>query len=217
VTLEGILHGPARQVVAGAALFGCAALPITPEGESFVQLLGAAFSRDLLEGAMMLVGLGSPFLFGLAAAGAAVAQGRGRSADYAARVALHTVLAAVHTQLMLVAFVLAWKGVGVASGALAGFALVSGVAFAWRSARDRAASDEADGGPSVRFFLRWGASVLAGVAVWSRLQVLGGVALGVAVEGVLVSALALHLAVGARARRRERAGAPPTGPDPREP
>lgn len=191
---------PRATIAVGAALAACAALPVTPDGYSFLHLLYAAFVRHPLEGFMMLVGFGSPFLFGLAAAGAGVSIGKGESADYAARVALHVVLAALHTQLLMVAAILVWKGVGVAPWSLGGLALVSGVYFVYRSAKDRAASPDPRGGPSMRFMVRWGASILVAIALWSRLQMLGGLRMGFAIEGILVCALVLNLLVGERRR-----------------
>jgi hypothetical protein len=85
--------------------------------------------------------------------------------------------------------------------ALLGFAIVTALGLARHSARTRAEGD----GPSLAWYIRWGAIVVAGVAGWLRLQRAVGVELGIGLDVALGSAVLLVLSLG---RRRFRAAAP---------
>jgi hypothetical protein len=179
----------------GAAIAIAAALPLTPEGRSFLGMLRAELERGVLDAILMLVGFGSPFLFGLAVALTASPRLRVHAVEI-----VRTPLGLVHGQLLLVAFVLWRQGRAVAALPLFAFALVGAFAYAWSGA-------QAPGGRglSLRSTVRWGAMVLAGVAAWCRLQRLVDIEMGIAVDVVLGAALVLSWAC-----RPVRVVAPPS-------
>jgi hypothetical protein len=188
---------PKLTAVFGLGLAGSIALPLLPDGTSFVDLVIEAFARALLEGVLLLVGYGSPFLFGLAAAlGILVLE------PAVARRVVRIPIAFMHSQLLLVAIVLMMaRDRVVAAVALLGFAIVTALAFAMHTARTRAEGD----GPSLAWYVRWGAIVVAGVAGWTRLQRVAGIELGLAVDVALVSSVLMIVVLG---RRLFRAAAP---------
>lgn len=181
-----------RPMVAlfGLALAGAALLPLAPGGESFLLILREAFRRHVIEGLLVMTGLGAPFLFGLALIGAVLAARRGAREVTASAQVLQSVLALMHTHLVLFAGRLAWAGVGIATWPLLGFAIVSGVYFAYGSGLSRA-EGKGDVGPSAAWLARWGAVVIAPVCAWARLQMIGGLRLGIAVDVVMLACLAL--------------------------
>jgi len=154
-------------------------LPLHPEGLSFFDLFLIELSRGLLEGFLMLAGFGSPYLFGLA-----VLVSPLLSATSAPRV-LRIPIALMHSQLLLVAIVIASAADAVAAWALLGFAIASGVYLAVHTARTHAAGP----GPTAIWYLRWGGTVVAGVAAWSELQRLNEVVLGYGLHVLLAGAL----------------------------
>lgn len=176
----------------GAVIAASAALPITPDGRSFVALFLGELERGVLPAVMMLAGFGSPFLFGLAVA--IVAHPRLRSL---ATELVRTPIGLMHGQLLLVAFVV-WKG-GQAIGAasLFGFAIIGAIAYARSGSR-------APGGHCIGLLrtIRWGAVMIAGVAGWCKLQRLADVELGLAVDVLLGAALVLVLVSSRKATQQ---------------
>lgn len=151
-----------KSVAALSLALACSsALPWTPEGLSFLEMLRAEFSRGALEGVLMLVGFGSPFLFGLAAVVAPLTL-----APALARQIVRIPLAFMHSQLLLVMIVLAFAGAGTATLPMLGFALVSGVFLAVHTARMHAEG----GGPRLGWYVRWGGVVVAAIGGWMELQ-----------------------------------------------
>lgn len=176
--------------VAALGLAGAAAAPIRPDGGSFLNILEEAFRHgSALEGIMTLVGFGSPFLFGLAVSVGAFALRPAVAAGV-----LRPILAMMHAHLLLVAWVLFQKGAGVATGPLAAFAAASAGVFMTRSAAQQARGRR----PTGVWMARWGATVIAGVAAWMRLQRSDGNALGWAVELALVSSVLMVLTLRGR-------------------
>ncbi|MBX7081261.1 MAG: hypothetical protein K1X88_18820 [Nannocystaceae bacterium] len=183
------LRRPLAAAICGAAIVAAAALPITPDGRSFVSLLLAEFHRGLLEGILMLSGFGSPFLFGLAVAAAGAGQAMGSSDRHKlARELVRAPIGLLHGQLLLVAFVVWRHGQAVAALPLLAFAIAGAAVYV-------RAGMAAPGGRTLALepTVRWGATVVAGVAGWCRLQHLAGVHLGRAVDVVLVAAVLLVL------------------------
>jgi hypothetical protein len=182
---------PRSAAVLGLLLFACAFLPLTPAGRSFVEVVRATFDESVLQGVVMLVGFGSPFLFGL---GVALGVWM-RDGEAAARLVRNPVTM-MHSQLLLVAWVI-WRNddEAVASLPLLLFAVVSGLYLVQHSAAERAA------GRSVPFAwtVRWGATVIAAVAGWLLLQRTAGLELGRAVD--VAGLCALGLAVRVQPRR----------------
>ncbi len=199
---ETVEASPAAPIPAGVPLLGlaialAAGLPITPQGASFLQLLWASFRRGMLEGVLMLVGFGSPFLFGLALFVGVVACSR----ETATRL-VRIPIALMHAQLVLVAAAIVRGGEAIAAWALLGFAVVSGAHLAHHTARSMASDGR---GPSLQWYARWGAMVVAAIAGWSRMQRLGGVELGLAVDVVGVCALGIVFMTTLRGRRARAA------------
>ena len=198
---ETALHVPARMRVweqaCGVLIALAAMLPLTPTGQSFLVLLRNELDRGLVFALLMLLGFGSPFLFGLAVAIAGWTRVHATTAVLLVRVPV----ACLHGQLLLVSFVLWRHEQGVATLPLLGFAVVGALGFVF-GAKRRAAVLE------LRRNLEWGASTIAGVAAWCRLQRLAGLELGIAIDVVLVGALVLALAAHTlpRVRIAGRAG-----------
>lgn len=173
---------PKLVAAAGVALAGSAVMPWTPEGLSFVDLLRGEFSRGVLEGFLMLVGFGSPFLFGTA-----IASAPSLLPPAIARQVVRVPIAFMHSQLVLVMIVLTMAGAGVATLPMLGFALVSGVFLAIHTARTHAEG----GGPRVGWYARWGGMVVAAIGAWMELQQVGDLSFGWGLHVALASGLAI--------------------------
>jgi len=171
-----------------------AALPVTPDGLSFLQLWWRELGHGLLPGMLMLLGFGSPFLFGLAVAIAGLERARGWAVDL-----VRVPIGCMHGQLLLVSFVIWRSEQGVAGLPLFGFAVVGALGFALTPRRGPAMFE-------LRQSVEWGAAVIAGVAAWCRLQRIVGIDLGIAIDVILVAslALALFMRLSVRPRTPER-------------
>lgn len=169
------------------ALVGTAFLPLMPTGESFVDLWMAEVSRGLLPGLMMLIGFGSPYLFGLAAVATVWARPQPPIAPFW----LIAPVALIHAQLVLVAIVVFIDGRAVATVPFLAFALLAGFYFAMQNARAHAEG----GGPSLRWTLRWGATVVSGIGAWAALQRVGDVDVGFSIDAAVAAAVALIVLV----------------------
>ncbi len=164
----------------GLALAVCAALPITPDGRSFLELLRDEFARGVLDGLLMLCGFGSPFLFGLATFVSGTAWGRKLGVEL-----VRTPVGMMHGQLLLVAFVMWRAGRGVAALGLFGFAVVAAYAYVTGArVRGRATSRTIDA-------VHWGAVVATAVATWCELQRVDGIAMGWGLHVMVAIAFAL--------------------------
>lgn len=173
----------------GAVIAAAAALPLTPDGRSFLSLLRDEFERGATHGVLMLAGFGSPFLYGLALALVALPWLR----PYASEV-VRTPIGLMHGQLLLVAFVVWRHGEAVGALGLVGFAIVGAVAYA-RSGTFAPGKRM----PLVQL-VRWGAVIVAGVAGWCRVQQLADVRLGQAVDVLLFASLVLVVLARPRTR-----------------
>jgi hypothetical protein len=179
-----------RTLAIPALILGAAiAAPLTPDGYSFAQILYVAFLRHPLEGLITLLGFGSPFCFGLITL--LLVAGRDRLTPSFGERLLVANLSFLHAQLLLVAGMLFSRGQGMLPAALLGFAIVSGGFFIVHHARSSAMAGGGDddgsvpAGPSQRWLVRWGATVIVAICGWLRLQVLIDVRLGWAVELIL--------------------------------
>ncbi|MBV1857978.1 MAG: hypothetical protein KUG77_06160 [Nannocystaceae bacterium] len=190
---------PRLAAAAGLALAVSSAMPWTPQGDSFLALLRSEFSRGVLEGLLMLVGFGSPFLFGMAVALAPLV-----CPPVVARRILRVPVAFMHSQLVLVALVLWLSGVSIAALPLLGFALGSGVGLAVHTARAHAQGD----GPRVGWYVRWGGMVVAAIAAWMELQRMGDLEFGWGLHVALLAGLGMVGALGGRALGSAAPGLP---------
>lgn len=200
--LAGAVSAPPRLprtlLLPALTLLAAAAAPLHPDGFSFAQLVYAALLRSPLEAVIVVIGFGSPFLFGaILAVAALLGDGDGeagtRQRDRLRRV-LVVNLGLMHAQLVLTAFLLVSGGAGLLPLALLGFALVSGGYFVLEHARLSAqwtVGSTHEAGPSLPWLARWGATVIVATCGWIRLQTLIGVHLGWAVELVLASCMAI--------------------------
>ncbi len=175
----------------GLLLFACAFVPLTPAGRSFVQVARDTFGEGVLQGVVMVLGFGSPFLFGLA-----VAVGVWMRNDEAAARLVRNPVTMMQSQLLLVAWVI-WRQDedAVASLPLFLFAVAGGFYVVQHSASERASGAAA----SFAWYVRWGATVIAAVAGWLFLQRMAGLTMGRAVD--LAGLCALALVVRVRPRR----------------
>jgi hypothetical protein len=98
-------------------------------------------------------------------------------------------LSFLHAQLLLVAGLLFFRGHAMLPSALLGFAIVSGGFFIVHHARTSAAAggvqESGPRGPTQRWLIRWGATVIVAICGWMRLQVLIDVRFGWAIELIL--------------------------------
>jgi hypothetical protein len=178
---------PIALVIPAAILTAAIAAPLTPDGHSFAQLLYAAFLRHPLEGVITLLGFGSPFCFGAITLLLAAADRRLLPAMGERMLVVN--LSFLHAQLLLVAGLLLSRGQGMLSAALLGFAIVSGGYFTVYHARTSAAAggvrEAGPRGPTQRWLVRWGATIIVAICGWIRLQVLIDVRFGWAIELML--------------------------------
>lgn len=168
----------------GLGLAASSALPLTPRGQSFLDLLRGEFARGPLEGLLMTLGFGSPYLFG-----GAVAMAAFWLRPEVGRRWVRVPLALLHAQLVLVAIAIALWGEAVAAYPLVAFAFASGGALAYHGARYQAEGRE----PSLSWYVRWGGAVVTGVGSWIELQRAAGVQWGIGLETALFSAIGLIL------------------------
>ena len=191
---------PKTLLLPGLTATAAIALPLHPSGYSFAQLLYVAWLRSPLEALITLVGFGSPFLFGMIVA---LVAGLGdRLHEELARRLLVTNLSFLHAQLLLVAWLLFSNGQGMMPWALLGFSLVSGGFFIVSHARATASGGRiteeghrTPAGPSLRWLVRWGSTVIVAICGWIRLQMLVDVRLGWAIEVLLASCIAMTVLV----------------------
>lgn len=166
---------------AAAALAIAAALPLLPDGTSMAEIVANAFRVGIMPGLLTLTGLASPFLFGLGLAIAAPLTKNTKPGDPLRRLfegGLMTVLTFLHAQLVLFAGLMVLRGVGVGRFSLLGFALVSGLYLVYRSAHAQAMAKPL----ALSFLARWGGLMVVSIAAFCRLQLLGGLQLGYAVD-----------------------------------
>lgn len=191
---------PRTLAIPALILTGAIAAPLTPDGYSFAQILYVAFLRHPLEGLLTLLGFGSPFCFG-AITLLLVAAGERLSPAFGERL-LVVNLSFLHAQLLLVAGMLVSRGQGMLPAALLGFALVSGGFFLVHHAKTSAIAGGPDDarppGPTQRWLVRWGATVIVAVCGWMRLQMLIDVRLGWAVELILGACAMMAVLLGKR-------------------
>ncbi len=174
---------PLALRIGGGLIFGAAALPFSPTGLPFWRLAVEAFAMHPVHGAIVALGYGAPFWFGLTLL---LAPGDLREQGGRARVS-QWLLGLMHAQLILTAWMIARAGVGVAPWSLFGFAAVSGLYFVSRGGRFSADSaNMAGAAPPMWWLARWGAVMVVALCGWLRLQNLIGLSLGWAVEVAFV-------------------------------
>jgi hypothetical protein len=187
---------PRALVIPATILVGAIAAPLTPDGYSFAQLLYVAFLRSPLDGLITLLGFGSPFCFGLITL--VIAAARERFPSTVGERLLVANLSLLHAQLLLVAALLFSRGQGMLPLALLGFALVSGGYFLVHHARSSTIAGSR--GPSVRWMIRWGATVIVAICGWMRLQMLIDVRFGWAIELILGACMMIAVLLSKRER-----------------
>lgn len=180
---------PKLTSAGGLLLAISSAMPWTPEGASFLDLLRGEFGRGALEGLLMLVGFGSPFLFGVALAIAPLVL-----PPAIARQIVRVPIAFMHSQLVLVMIVLSLAGAGLATLPMLGFAVVSGVFMAVHTARTHAEA----GGPRLGWYARWGGMMVAAITGWMELQQAGDLSFGWGLHVALACGLTIVASLGAR-------------------
>ncbi len=181
---------PLTQAVLGLTLFTSIALPLTPSGHSLLDMLVHLFADSPFAALTFLIMFASPQLFGLAVAVAHLL----RDAP-SARPVVVLPLAVLQAMTFLVAIGLTGTPRVVAPYAFMGFALVTSGYYLYASAEAEAAGRQL----SLRWYIRWGALLVAGIGAWLRLQSTHGPGLGVAVD-VATGAAVLLLASTARPR-----------------
>ncbi len=177
------------SAIVGLALFNCIWLPLTPEGRTFVQVVLDTFSEGLMAGLVMVAGFGSPFAFGLA-----VAIGVWSKNEAAAARMTRAPVTMMHSQLLLVAWMIWRHGDAVASLPLLLFAVVSGLYVVQHSASERASGRHA----AFRWYVRSGALLIVAVTAWLWLQRMSGFSMGIAID--VGGLCALVLLMGSRPR-----------------
>lgn len=178
------------QAVAGLTLFATIALPFTPRGQSLLDLLLETLAQNPMAALGFVVMFACPHLFGLAVAAAHLI----REEKLAVGI-VQLPLAILQSMVFLLGFSLISAPRPIAAISFIGFALVTSGYYVYASGEAAASSRQ---GLSLRWLIRWGAMLVAGTGGWLRLQALGGLHLGVALDVAIASALLL-LALTARA------------------
>lgn len=177
------------QAALGLTLFATIALPFSPGGPSLLDLLLRAAHQNPLGAAILLVMLGCPHLFGLAVASAWLTRD-----DAVARAAVTSLVAIMQGMLVMISVNLVGAPV-VAPLALLGFGLVTGLYLPYASGE---AAASARGQLSLRWYVRWGALLIAGFGLWLRLQTLAGVEIGPAIDVAIGAAVVLLVTLAPR-------------------
>ncbi|MCH9683371.1 MAG: hypothetical protein K0V04_18185, partial [Deltaproteobacteria bacterium] len=94
---------PRSTAVLGLALFASAWLPLTPGGRTFFQVVIEAFGAGFMTGVVMVLGFGSPFLFGLGVVAGQLTEDDETAARY-----VRGPVTMMHSQLLLVAW-MTWR------------------------------------------------------------------------------------------------------------
>jgi hypothetical protein len=182
---------PLSQAVLGLSLFATIALPFTRDGLSLLDVFLRMAQESPLGALAFLIMFASPQLFGLAVAVARLLR------DESIALALVQIPVAI-LQAMLVLFGMSLINAprAVAPVALAGFAFVSAMFYLYSSSEAAAA----DRPLSLRWYVRWGALLVVGAGMWLRLQALGSLRLGVALDVAVVTAALLLVSTVPRRR-----------------
>jgi hypothetical protein len=178
---------PLAQAVLGLTIFASIALPLTPAGWSLLGLVLRAFRDGPAAGLVFLAMFASPQLFGLA-----VAIGGWHRDERVVLALVQGPIVILQGMIVLGALSTLGNPHAVAPLGFLGFAVTTGGYLVYASA-EAAASER---GPlGLRWYARWGALLVAGLAGWLRLQSLGVLHLGVAVDvaGVAAALLAWRL------------------------
>lgn len=188
---------PLTPAVLGLTIFASIALPLTRSGLSLLDIFLRMLADSPVAGLCFLIMFASPQLFGLAVALA----GWLRDESLATR-CVQLPLSVLQGMLFMAgASVASARGV-VAPLAFVGFAAVTSIYYVYASAE---ASASERGGLSLRWQIRWGAVLIAGLGLWLRLQSLRGAGLGIAVDVATVAAVLL---IADLSRDTSRAAAP---------
>lgn len=155
-----------------------------------MQVAVETFAEGIFAGLVMVVGYGSPFIFGLT-----VALGVWSRDDATAAGLVRTPVTMMHSQLLLIAWMIWRHGDAIAALPLLLFAVASGLYVVQHSAAERAAGRHA----SFRWYVRSGALVVVAVAGWLFVQRLAGFSMGIAVD--VAGLCALLLLLGSLPRR----------------
>lgn len=174
------------MVALGLGLFACAFLPLGPEGPSYFQLALELVLEGGLGAFVFALLVGAPFLLGAAIASSAAF---GRSVG---RALVMGTVAVFQAELLLYGAIV-WDAHDlVAPRALLGFAMVSGFSLIYQSASHSARDT---GGPGLRWYTRWGALLVAGLAMFIRLQSLGAGMIWPAIDGALIISILILAAL----------------------
>lgn len=186
---------PRSATLLGIVLFACAWLPLTPGGRSFFRVAVETFDEGFMAGMVMVIGMGSPFLFGLA-----VALGSVRRDDQQAAALVRTPVTMMLSQLLLLSWLIWRSGDMIAAFPLFAFAVVSSIYVIQHSASSRASGRPA----TFAWYVRWGAVVVSAIAGWLLLQRMGGLQMGAAVQiaGLCGLGLVLRTQPGMQAAAR---------------
>lgn len=187
---------PRSQAVLGLTIFASIALPLAPSGTTMLDLVIQALRDNLAGGLVFMCMFASPQLFGLAVAASGSMRDEGLALAF-----VQPPVVIMQGMVLLAGLSLAGAPRAIAPLGLLGFAAVTSIYFMYASA-EAAASDR--GGLSLRWYVRWGALLVAGTGLWFRLQSLGNLHLGVAIDVAVAAAALLLVAL----RRADPAPAP---------
>ena len=186
---------PLGQALLGLTLFASIALPLTPRGLSLLDILLRMLADDPMGALVFLIMFASPQLFGLALALGGLLRSRA-----AVEASVQTTVIVLQGMTTLLGMSMVSAPRTIAPLAYVGFAAVTSFHYLYASAN-------APEGLGLRWHLRQGALLIVGLGLWLRLQSLGSVQLGLAID-VATAAAALLLTRLARdpvARRHHQA------------
>ncbi|MCA9660475.1 MAG: hypothetical protein KC486_19175 [Myxococcales bacterium] len=179
---------PGEVALAGIGLGLAGALPLTVGGRSFFDVAWELLNTVGWAAVPMLLMVGAPFLLGLLIGAAGLAPG-----SQLLFLGISALVSLIQADLVYLALHLIGAEGPVAPYALIGFAAVTSVAMILGSAELRARGDGRR--PPLRWWIRWGALLVAGLALWIRLQSLQGAPIGLAIDGALLSSVLIIAAL----------------------
>jgi len=180
---------PLSQAVLGLSLFASVALPLTRDGLSLLDIFVQIAADNPLAGIAFLIMFTSPQLFGLGVALARLVRDE--------QIALSLVqypVAILQGMIVLFGVSLIDAPKAIAPLALGGFAAVTSLYYLYTSGEAAAAERPLP----LRWYVRWGALLVAGAGLWLRLQTLGSLHLGIAVDVAIVTASLLLVSTARR-------------------
>lgn len=192
----GIRSPGPLAALAGLALASTSALPLVVDEPSPLRMILEAFGKHWVNGVVILLLLGAPYLLGLAVAAAAVLR------STLGLLLVRVPVTILYAELVVACLMIASEPDDCrAPWSLVGFAVVTTVSGIVRASGER----RAGAAPNVAWLARWGATIIAAVLGWIMLQNPMSLAEAPGLWATLVGAAALAGTSRGRSARLRRA------------